>query len=496
MNGNAPRFNTNREYTSLDEVMASLLSAKGKSFRELDRTGRALSGANKGSLGQIIEESVLGYAVNSDAEPDIRIGDTNYELKVTPLKHIKKGKETSAKERLVIDIINYLHLAEETDFETSTMWDKARNIILVYYYDDRTDTKKELRIDCKVLASYILQYQEQDLATIKEDWETIRNKVVNGHADELSESDTNYLAACTKGANAKQLRDAPAPSGSPTPTIRAKQRAFSFKSSYMTAVARQLLSQPSDLQHLPLAEHQSLNAYIKSHFDPFIGKTAGDIASQLGLTISPKANQYNASVARAMLGIRKSDILATEEFYKANVSMVKTATIYPDGKPEQNMSFRALTDEQWSEWADPGIDWEHSFLRDFFETNRMLIAVSQSPTAPQTGHDKTKDVFRGGFLWNMPSDDVERYVKPAWEYVHELLVHKTWLHYGERGKNKLPGQKFNEVFHLRPHTGKGKDSGRASDITVLPSGETITKQSFWLDRRYIAKIVKAHNLSV
>ena len=39
------------------------------------------------------------------------------------------------------------------------MWDKAKNIILVYYYDDRTDKKKELRIDCKVLASYLMKYE-------------------------------------------------------------------------------------------------------------------------------------------------------------------------------------------------------------------------------------------------------------------------------------------------------------------------------------------------
>ena len=106
MSSSEPEFNDAREYSSLEEVMNTLLTAKGKSFRELDQTGRALTGGNKGSLGQIIEESVLKYAINSDAAPDIHIGDTSYELKVTPLKHIKKGKQTSAKERLVIDIIN------------------------------------------------------------------------------------------------------------------------------------------------------------------------------------------------------------------------------------------------------------------------------------------------------------------------------------------------------------------------------------------------------
>ena len=185
MSSSEPEFNDAREYSSLEEVMNTLLTAKGKSFRELDQTGRALTGGNKGSLGQIIEESVLKYAINSDAAPDIHIGDTSYELKVTPLKHIKKGKQTSAKERLVIDIINYLTLADETDFESSKMWDKAKNIILVYYYDDRTDKKKELRIDRKVLASYLMKYEADDLATIKNDWHVIRDKVASGHAQRI-----------------------------------------------------------------------------------------------------------------------------------------------------------------------------------------------------------------------------------------------------------------------------------------------------------------------
>ena len=486
--------NDDRTYSSLQEVMTALAAAENKTFRELDHTGRAESAGNKGSLGHIIEESVLGYALNSDAEPDIRIGEDQYELKVTPLKHVKNGKETSAKERLVIDVINYMKLAQEDEFESSVMWDKARNIILVYYYDDRADRKRELRIDCRVLASFLLQYRESDLATIKEDWETIRDKVASGHADELSESDTNYLAACTKGANARQMREAPAPADAGSPTIQAKQRAFSFKASYMTAVAQQLLSQSRDLQRLPMDADQTLNEYVRDRFSRFIGEPAGDIADELNVKVSPAANQYNASIVRAMLGVGNGDLTDTEEFRKANVSMAKTVTVYPDGLPKEHMSFRALTAEQWAQWADSKKTWEDSFLSDFFETNRFLITVFHSPSAYQKGHDKSKDVFQGGFLWNMPAEDVKQYVEPVWEKVHKLLVRRTWLDYGVRGKNKLPGASFNGVFHLRSHASKGRDSGRAQDITRLPSGEEITKQAFWLDRHYIAAIAGKHGL--
>lgn len=488
MNSSEPEFNNAREYSSLEEVMNTLLTANGKSFRELDKTGRALTGGNKGSLGQIIEESVLKYAINSDAEPDIRIGGTSYELKVTPLKHIKKGKQTSAKERLVIDIINYLALADETDFESSKMWDKARNIILVYYYDDRTDKKKELRIDCRVLASYLMAYEADDLVTIKNDWHIIRDKVASGHADSLSESDTDYLAACTKGANAKQLRKAPAPADSSSPTIFAKQRAFSLKASYMTAIARKLLNQKDEAARLPIPREQTINQYVAAKIAPYVGKSNKDIATELQVTALPTAKSYNSSLTLAMLGTSRSSISAIEQFSKANINQFKSVTIYPNGLPKEHMSFPAITDEQWEEWVNPDTVWEQSFVHDFFETSKFLIMVSRSPVPYKSGHDKTKDIFTDAFLWNMPEDDIEQYVKPIWETMHTLLIEHTPLNYGIRGKNLIPGPSVNKVFHLRPHANKGKDNGNENDRTVMPNGEIITKQGFWLDKRYIAKI--------
>lgn len=166
-------LNEERSFSSLEEVTKLLIAAEGKTFRELDETGRGDSVGNKGSLGNIIEESVLHYPVNSDAEADILVGDTRYELKVTPLKHSGKGKRTKtvAKERLVLDIINYENLPKE-NFEDSRFWNKSKNIIMVYYYDDREDKKTQSRLDCKVLKSVVLHYDENDLATIRDDWET------------------------------------------------------------------------------------------------------------------------------------------------------------------------------------------------------------------------------------------------------------------------------------------------------------------------------------
>lgn len=60
--------------------------------------------ANKGGFGQLIEKYLFGMDNNSDSGPDFM--PAGIELKVTPYKRIKKN-ELSAKERLVLNIIDY-----------------------------------------------------------------------------------------------------------------------------------------------------------------------------------------------------------------------------------------------------------------------------------------------------------------------------------------------------------------------------------------------------
>ena len=61
----------------------------------------------KGNFGQILEKFYFGYEPNSDAEPDFL--EAGLELKSTPLKTLKNG-EFRSKERLVLNIINYLEV--------------------------------------------------------------------------------------------------------------------------------------------------------------------------------------------------------------------------------------------------------------------------------------------------------------------------------------------------------------------------------------------------
>ena len=207
------------QYVTRESILRRAQEIKGIPLRDVDKTGRLATG--KGAIGTVIEESWFGYTPNSESEPDFP--EAGVELKVTPYLRGKNG--IRAKERLVCNIINYMEEYDKT-FQTSAFWHKCNTMLLMSYEHLADKPKGDFRIDEAVLFSF----PDEDLAIIEHDWETIMEKVRAGRAHELSEGDTLYLAACTKGANASSVRQ------QPFSELPAKQRAYSLKSSYMTQI--------------------------------------------------------------------------------------------------------------------------------------------------------------------------------------------------------------------------------------------------------------------
>ena len=73
----------------------------------------------KGGLGELVEERYFHYQSNNDARPDF--DKAGVELKVTPYK-INKNGSISAKERLILTMIDYCSVVNES-FEEKQVWD-------------------------------------------------------------------------------------------------------------------------------------------------------------------------------------------------------------------------------------------------------------------------------------------------------------------------------------------------------------------------------------
>ncbi|MCD1147509.1 hypothetical protein LQU94_05215 [Peptoniphilus sp. KCTC 25270] len=441
-----------------DDILSMAETVYGKSVKDIDKKHRSEK-ETKGMIGHIIEESVYGFDINSRSEADFK--ELGIELKTTPLKRNKNGS-ISAKERLVLNIINYMKEAHVT-FETSSFWTKNQEILLYFYLWEKGAPIQNF----KVLKAVLLTYSEEDLSIIRNDWEIIHHKILSGKAHELSEGDTMYLGACTKGVNAKSMRQ------QPFSPILAKQRAYSLKQSYMTTIARQHLDSEeleriTDKREL---REKSFEEILHARFNPYIGMSVEEISQNLGLELNSAFKSKVQQLTSKILDIRGNKLDSIEEFSKANI-VFKTIRLNKKGVPKESMSFKQIDFKEWLE-----LPFEESEIYNTFETTKFLFVVFQFD-------DEENLIFKGIKLWNMPEETIQGEIYGLWKDVRDKLEKGVKLEKSSRGiKNNLPDSSFNGVAHIRPK------ARNAEDKVQLPDGQMITKQTYWLNSSYVAKIV-------
>ena len=452
-----------KHFETIEELTTYAQQIEGLTFSEIDRKDRLANKSNKGGLGAIVEESYFGYKINSDAKPDFE--NLGVELKVTPVKE-NKDKTLSAKERLVLNIINYEEEYKNT-FEMSSFWQKNETLLILFYL-----WRKELnRGDYPIIKSLLHQFPEEDLLIIKKDWETIIQKIKEGKAHELSESDTNYLGAAPKGASSKSLRT------QPFSEKKAMQRAYSLKTTYMTSLIREVIN-GEQLQSITDADHlkkASLEEIIHSFFTPYIGMSIEEIARDQGVTFNPSSKSFVQQFVTNLIGLGNTKINKIEEFEKANIKL-KTIRLEPNGLPQEHMSFPNVDFIKWTQ-----TEWEDSKIKQYFEETKFLFAIFEYKETKKENPNRQL-YFKKIAFWNMPNTMIQEDLKSFWldtknHIQHRLIVNKTKTKQGKtRYENNLPKPSETEYFHIRPKATNNKD------LMQLPDGSYMPKQGFWFNK--------------
>lgn len=440
------------------EVFELMQTYENHTFGEIDQ--HETPETIKSYHGYVVERSIFEYEPNSNPFPDLDWLDL--EIKSTPMRETNRG--LSSKERLVLNIINYL---EENwlDFYESSFWKKNKKLLVVFYLHRNTLPKSEQ----KILKSIIYKYPEKDLKIIMNDWLTIANKVLNGQAHEISERDTLYLAACTKGVNSYSVRK------QPFSDVLAKQRAYSLKASYMTTVYNDYVyNNRKDESIVNEASIQvgefSLEDYILKKFIPYFGASVTKLAELFGIDLTSQTKSINSLIVNQILGL-KHDIGHVEEFRKAFI-IPKTIRIEPNGKVKESMSFPIF---RFMEIIHE--EWEDSEINDIMSNGRFMFIVFK--------YDLTIREYQLSNLkfWSMSNIDVLE-CREVWERTKSIIINGVEMMPTRKGiSNNLPKKIDNSVMHVRPH---GRD---ATDRLPLPDGRMMTKQSFWLNNDYILKII-------
>lgn len=457
-------MNKGYDETSSTDIERYAKRLIGHTFREvveadfqntLSKVGDDGGFNKKGGLGVLLEERFFHYKANSDSRPDF--DKAGVELKVSPYK-INSKNEKVAKERLVIAMIDYMNVVNES-FDDSHMWLKARLMLLIYYL-----YKKEIcdRLDYRIDYVSLFTPPKEDIAIIKADFETIVEKIKSGKAHELSEGDTMYLAACTKASDSRVRRP------QPFSNIPAKPRAFSLKSSYMTYVLNNCIIPGEHKVDAIITDDKivSFDRYVTDKISKYKGYSIEKLCDIFD--ISPDNRDYKsvgAVLAYRILGVKSN---FAEEFIKAGIK-VKTIRVRNNGIIKESMSFPTM---KFCEIAQE--EWEDSTFYHYLTETRFFFVIYKED-------DDGILRLEGCKFWNIPYNDLKE-VETVWRKTKQLVSGELQISFVDgKYKSNFPKQSENTVCHVRPH---GRN---ASDVDILPDGRLFPKQCFWLNRDYIRK---------
>lgn len=449
--------------TETESILRHAAKLTGNTLNDLIERGEVIIGGTntKGLFGQIVEEGYFLIENNNSPLPDFQ--DAGIELKVTPVK--KTGRGFISKERLILGIINYDEVPKR---HFGIFLDKDSHILMVFYlWKENTDI-----YDYRFLKVVDWEPSPDELRVIREDWDVIEGYVMRGEAHLLSERHTKYLAACTKGVgHGKDMRS------QPFSVEPAKQRALSFKASFMTElyhshvdIGETLVDYTANDTSSVLQGGWSLEETFEEHvihkLDRFVGKTCKEIEEELGVDLSSESKQYYYMLVLSMFGVTGKKRI--KEFVEADIT-IKTVRILTSGKPEQSTSFPAFKSEELVKQS-----WENS---DFFNQidHEFFIPIFQL----NTKHPRTKErkslVFKGAFFWYVPDDDME-IIRGVWEDTKQKILEERFDDFVKISDRR--------IAHVRPH-------GKKSDYDTY-NGKKFGKKGFWFNNDYMKEVIDSH----
>jgi DNA mismatch repair protein MutH len=326
--------------------------------------------------------------------------------------------------------------------------EKSRLMLILFYLYEKGLAVIDRRF---VLNPLLFEFPLEDLGIIRRDWETIKQKIEDGKAHELSEGDTYYLGACRKGSGGvnEKLRD------QPFSEVKAKSRAFSLKPSYVNRI---IDGHTTEANVLDITATVSIEEATRNKFKPYIGKTVEEISTILDFHKQGKNDKgFYRSLTMRILGGTKRTV---PELDKAGIEL-KTIRVNKDWMPAEAMSFPTF---RYMDIIEE--EWEESSFFDKIEQKFLLVIFRED----EDGELRLEKIN----YWNMPYLDREE-AQRVWEDTKRRVAIDA---------RDLPKSTESRVAHVRP---KAKN---AQDTLPTPQGEQLIKKCFWLNRSYIGDVIK------
>ncbi|NYA10817.1 DNA mismatch repair protein MutH [Klebsiella pneumoniae] len=399
----------------------------GKKFKDIDKKNLlAIKKNDKGILGKVVETGFYGYELNSNPEADF--AELGIELKVAGFKK-NKNDTISAKERLVLSKIDYCKMIDE-EFEFSKLLFKNKKLLIIWYEYDYDNKDNYGDFEIKYYQLYDMGIDED---VFKNDFNIIKNKVLNGEAHLLSEGDTSYLGACTKGAKGTDR------SKQPKSMIRAKPRAYSLKNGYMTGILRSI-----DFTSQVPSTFKTAENYVYEKLKPYFGLTQLEIWSKVGeyeLDLDkgiPK--NLNKMISDRIIG-KDEELGSIDDVFNKVTYEIKNIPVNKKDYPIERLSFKNIHMDVFDE------EWDNSSWKNYFEEINLIIVIYEGSSSIKNGYRVLKDVKSISFT----SSDVDS-LEQTYKMIQETIRTK------DISKLPYPKSYENQILEIAPKGGKGADA--------------------------------------
>jgi hypothetical protein len=215
-----------------------------------------------------------------------------------------------------------------------------------------------------------------------------------------------------------------------------------------------MADEPADMSSATLED-------VLHRFGGFVGERVSHVARQLAMESSVSKSFAANVVRRAMASCAPGGSL---DRVAGGAPTVRVPRVDADLMPYEPLSFPAFSHVELVNET-----WPTSSLRA--ETERMVFAPIQG-RAKETPQGDC--ILLDPIVW-IPDDEEMEILQREWEMFRDLIRSKR--------SDELPTASSTHALHIRPH---GRDS---SDTDLTTSGGSVTKKSFWLNRKFVREIL-------
>ena len=502
-----------RRYTKA-QVLEILSGAIGKTLGEVDKSHQFARTEDNpkitGIAGDVIEQSVFGYARDSKQECDIEIDGVLTELKTTgvriPKTDLKKiegktGHEYNiylgAKEGISITGVTF-EPEIQTDFSTSHFWEKSEHLLIVFY-----EYKSYGAIPASEYARFPIvdycynQFSDEERAKLCNDWEIVRDylqSIYNEYSD--SEERNKHLVGFTHLLRPNLLLIELVPAFKKKTTGSYQKPRYRLKKTFVDYIVRGHFDKSRQESEVSLKESFASFAQLDERCHAitaqYKGKTFAQLKEELSINAEISQKDFGAQCVLKMFDANCAKLNQISDFTKAGI-IAKTITTTPSGGRTEDMK---LSHIDFGEWAAEDMEFQDSDVYSYFSEHSFLCPIF----CENEESNPSKTTFEGFKRFSFDDAFLENEVKRTWDD-SRYLIHNNKLKWeykydinGKKKKNKsgsyMGAPNFPKSANYQVFFRGGANDSREEARLEVVNGIHMLPQYFWLKGSYIAEKLK------